>query len=540
MDVLHLNPVGLLAKVFSKPRRPERYGIDPNRDDLSKPVTPSVWEYYKDNIQITRERLEAYRDEVEMDYDDLVSAVLSTVAEDCTQTDMVSGRVVWISSDNRELQKLLMKLLDVLDAEQQCGSVIREATKFGDCFERVHYRRGTGVLGLEYYEPQRVFRVEEKGRLRGYTIDTPMEMHSQSVLYNPWDFIQFSRNIGKLRPGWGYGGSWIEPARRLWRKLQMVEDSIIMYRLKMAPDRWVFYVDVGEASAAESVDIVRMWRKALKKQVLYRPETGSLRVDRSPLAVDDDWFWPTKEGSQSRIEKLAGSSNTMGELHDYEMLVKRLFSVLRAPPSYFGMREEGGALIDNGKTLAMQDARWARGCVGSQRAWTRGVARLCQIHMALKGIDPTDAANQFEVQMAPISYIDEQQRLEVFDLRSRAIDAISRVLSDVDGLDKKRWVSWLLWKFGGLSKGFLDQFIDRNSQAKPITEPLPPEGPNPEEVPQIPGIEGEPLTRTEQESLVEALGPEFLRQLRPFCEFLDGNTRSSATLNELIPSPYQD
>ncbi len=542
MDFLSLNPIGLLAKTFSKSRRPERYGIDPSRDDKSKPMVPSVWEYYKSQMQISRERLEGYRDMVEMDYDDLISAVLSTVAEDCTQPDMISGRIVWVSTENQELQKFLMKLLDYLEIEDRAPSIVRESAKFGDCFERVWYRRGEGVVSLEFHEPHRVFRAEERGRLRGYTVDSPIEMHAQTMLYNPWDFLHFYRAIGKMRPDWGYGGSWIDPARRLWRKLQMVEDSIILYRLKMAPDRFVFYVDVGESSNTESVDILRMWRRALKKHVLYQPDSGNkLTMSANPWSVDQDWFWPTKEGSQSRIEKIAGSGNTMGEIHDYELLVKRLFSVLRAPPAYFGMKEEGGAVIDNGKTLGQQDIRWSRGLKSCQKALTRGVTRLCQIHMALKGIDPTDPANEFEVQMSPVSYLDEQYRLEVFDMRSRAIDSISRVLTDVEGLDKKKWISWLLWKFGGLSKGFLDQFVDKNAvPGLPPATGMPPgpEGlPPGEENAPIPGMGGEPLTKTEQESLVEALGPEFLMNLRPFAEQLDSNTRSSTLLNELLPSP---
>jgi hypothetical protein len=824
MDFLQLNPVGLLSKVFAAPRRPERYGIDPARFERESPSTPSIWEFYRNKVQITRERLEAYRDycltedtkisllngtektigelfdldgdiwvysydlktrkvvpgkvirlyktginrpivkvtldngesirctpnhpflfkegeyrradqlqagdslmpigsgylqptnhkvisvepagladiynitvdkyhnfalsagvfvkNTEMDFDDLVSAVLDAMAEDCTQPDMISGRIVWISSENQDVVKLLTKLFDKLEIEDRVASIIREAAKYGDCFLRNWYRRGEGIIALEYYEPQRVFRVEEKGRMRGFTIDSTLEMRSESILYNPWDFIHFFRAIGRLRPDQTYGDSLCRPARRLWRKLQMVEDSIIMYRLKMAPDRFIFYVDCGEASASESVEILRMWRRALKKQVLYQPDQGRLRVDYNPWcltpntivplvdgrnltlqqildeygtnrsfsvysfdkrnncivegeathlgvvgtgcpvyrvtlddgsfydctsnhewilkggvkrkaiglqpgdsfeswpagvdhkvvsveylgvvaevhclsvvgyhnfavrcerggevsevftgnSVDQDFFWPTKEGSNSRIEKQAGSAN-IGEIHDYELLVKRLFAALRAPPSYFGMKEEGGAVIDNGKTLGRQDIRWARSGKAGQKAATRGLVRLCQVHMALKGIDPTDPANEFEVCMAPISYLDEMERLEVFDLRSRAIDSISRVLTDVEGLDKKRWVSWLLWKFGGLSKNFLDQFIDQNAPLQ-----LPKQGaPPPEEgepVPGVPGMEGEPLTPTEEETLITALGPEFLSQVKLLAESVDQNTRSSA-VNELLPA----
>lgn len=537
MDFLTLNPVGLLSRVFHGIKRPERYAPSVEIEPPTAPGPGSLWNYYQSRIKTSTDRLEAYRDYEEMDASDLCASIFDCVAEDCTQPDTISGRSLWISSENEELRGFLTDFIDSLEIEERTPSRIRETAKYGDCFERVWYKYGEGVQALEYYPPSRVFPVVDKGRKRGYTIDTSVDVQGNSVIYNPWDFLQASRLVGRMKPNEFLGDSWARPARRIWKKLQMVEDAIILYRLKMAPDRFLYMIDVGESSATEAMDIVRMWRRALKRNVLYNPVQRSLREEYNMWSQDEDIFFPTKEGSQSRVEKLPGSGNTLGECQDYELLVLRFFAAMRAPPAYFGMRGESGAVIDNGKTLGRQDVRWSRGCRSTQKAETKAIARLCQIHMALKGIDPTDPANQFEVCMAPVSYLDEMERLEVFDMRSRAIDAISRVLSDVEGLDKKKWVSWLLWKFGGLSKNFIKDFIDKTAggdqnrtASLEIGGPLEPGQP-------ILGMEGEELTPTEQEHLERALGPDFLRQIRVLSENgLDGNTRSDTVLNELLPS----
>lgn len=165
------------------------------------------------------------------------------------------------------------------------------------------------------------------------------------------------------------------------------------------------------------------------------------------------------------------------------MLVRRMFSALRAPPEYFGMGKERFEL--SGKSLAHQDIRWARGCKVCQKRLTNGLVRLGMIHLALKGIDPTVPSNEFEICMAPISFLDEQQRVELFDIRAKGMDALNKLIYDVEGLKKSKWLKWLLWKFGGLSYKFLDQFIEEPSPASPPRSAgAPPElsrpGPGPE------------------------------------------------------------
>lgn len=245
----------------------------PGEPQPGAPGAPiSVWEYYRSRLAMTTERIEAYRDYCEMDYDDLIAPVLEAGAEDCTQSDFMEGKIVWVVSENKEIERIIRDLLERLEIETIAPLLIRELAKFGDCFERVWYARGEGVTALEHFEPNRVFRVEEEGRLRGFSIDQEVNptMTMQSPLLNPWDFIHFIRSAGR-RGAVRYGDAWIRPARRLFRKLQMMEDAIIMYRLRRAPDRNVFYIDIGEAPASEAPAIVRMWRRLVKKNVFYKP-----------------------------------------------------------------------------------------------------------------------------------------------------------------------------------------------------------------------------------------------------------------------------
>ena len=216
---------------------------------------------------------------------------------------------------------------------------------------------------------------------------------------------------------------------------------------------------------------------------------------------------------------MQGSTN-VGEIFDIEFLVNRLFSTLRAPKDYFGFGESGA--FDRGKSLEQQDIRWSRGIKSVQLGATQGYARILQIDMALRGTDPLLAQNQFVVKMAYPSALDELQRADLYDARLRSMEGLTRVVNDVQGLDKKKWYKFLLQKFAGFPKAFIDQFVE---EAKKDTA----DGNNPQGTW---GLEGDDLTSAEEELLSDSFSPSMRRKLRN--TVLNG-THSSDVVDGLLP-----
>jgi len=496
MDMLTLNPTGILSKIFGQDtRRPTPpswipAGAGAGGDAAGGP-TAFTWDWYRYQLELSQERLDLYRDYDEMDQDDLIASVLDAVAEDGTQRDFMSDRMIWIESTNPQIEEMGNATLDRLNADDHAPGIIRETAKYGDCFEFLHHQRGVGVVAHEYVQPHVVWRYERAGRLSGFSMSEQPIPDPENMML-PWQFCHFQRVGGRRYPGVSYGDAWIRPARRLYRKMRMVEDAMIMYRIRMAPDRDVYYIDVGTAPPDQQVQIVKMWKRLFKKNVSYDPNSGILKGEVNPLAYDEDIFWPTKEGNNSRVERLSGSSN-VGEIFDVEFLVNRMFSALRAPKEYFGFGD-GGA-FDRGKSLEQQDIRWARGVKAVQLACTRGYARMLQIDMALKGIDPTIKGNEFTVKMTPVSALDEIQRADLYDIRLRSMEGLTRLVSDVQSLDKTAWFRFLLEKFGGFREGFLDNFMQQASDD---------EAKGGEGGGQF-GLEGQDLTPSQKKFLLESL-----------------------------------
>lgn len=471
MPEFTLNPVGLLAKLFGqdakRPVSPQWFPTGPVQQQVrggiggNQSITSNfTWDYYRSQLEISQERLDLYRDYEEMDEDDLIASVLDAVAEDATQTDFMTGRIIWVESANKDIEELGNQRLDAWNAEDNAPGICRETAKYGDCFEYLHLARNLGVVAHEYVSPHYVWKYEREGRLAGFTLSAQPEPTPENLLL-PWQFVHFMRTTGRRYPGVQYGDAWTRPARRLYRKVQMVEDAMILYRIRRAPDRDVYYIDVGDAPPDQQVAIVRMWKRLFKKNISYDAQTGILRGELNPLSYDEDIFWPTKEGNNSRVDRLNGSSN-VGDIFDVELLMNRMFAALRAPKDYFGFGESG--VFDRGKSLEQQDVRWARGIKSIQRACTRGYARALQIDLALRGVDPTLSENRFVVRMCPVSAIDETQRAELYDIRLRAMEGLTRIVSDLEGLNKKAWFRFLLEKFGGFREGFLDKFIQETKK----------------------------------------------------------------------------
>jgi len=239
------------------------------------------------------------------------NSVLDAYAEDATQFDYDKGRVFWIESDNREIRDELTRMIDRVQLEDRAFSMARGLALFGDHFEQLVYSQGEGVLALRYVHPSRLTRIEDKyGKLRGFAVglyedsELTEEKIEKLKLSHPYEFLHF-RRLGSRRFG-AHGESMILGARRSWMQLKIMEDSMILYRLNRAPDRLVWYIDVGTQGPDDQRRTIEYWRQAYRKRMYLNTGTGILRQEWSPLTAEEDLFFPVPKGTNSRIEKLPG------------------------------------------------------------------------------------------------------------------------------------------------------------------------------------------------------------------------------------------
>ncbi len=458
-----------------EPRKRPYSPEDPGMDGFVN----QAWGYYNSRMELARTRIEIYREMDELDADDITHSALDAFAEDATQPDPFTGRTVWVESENLEVQSVLHQLFDAIELEDNIYTLTRSVCKSGDAFYQVIRTEGDGVVGMEFLRPEQVERMQDNdGLLTGFrvyeteipsTLDQPgthtLATEGQHDLA-PWDVVHFrlqgsnpSTDRTDLRTrGVAYGEPVLLPSRRPFRRFRMAEDEMTMYRLLRGPDRDLFKIDCTGLNPGERWDYARNWYRQYKKRQFIdrqmQQADQSMKFEYHPRTIDADLFLPVTEGSLTAIERQPGSAN-VGDIHDIDFLLRRVFSTIRLPKEYFGFDSEGW---DQTKALAQKDIRTARTCKRIQRAVIIGITRLAQIHLSWKGIDPTLPGNDFIVRMTPMTLLEEQDRAELYNLRADLVDRLI-ALGEKIGMDKKPWAYFVIRTFGGFPDTISKEFL---------------------------------------------------------------------------------
>ena len=434
------------------------------------------YSWYNAQLSFELNRRSVYHLVEEMDNFDLASSSLDVYSEDATQTDAEYGRSVWIESENDEVKRECMGMLDRLNIEDTIFGICRHTAKYGDDFEQVIVSQDLGIVSLEYVSPHRLTRVQDRfGRLIGFAAG----IHTDDEIKNPdkwkklrksrpWDFVHF--RITSSRREMNHGESILMNARRCWRQLKIIEDTLVLYRLNRATDKDIYYIDTGSQTMDQQWQTVNNWRRELRKRFYVNTATGQMRQQYNPRTADEDLYVPMPKDSQTRIERLRGSQPT-GRIYDVDHFRNKFFAAMRIPKAYLGFEQDVSARA----TLSNQDIRFCRGVKRVQRAIKHGLTNLCRFHLAFRDMDPTDAKYKFKVCMAPINYLDELARSEMWTLRQELTERLLSMGIEVVN-DRDAWVRYTMKRFLSLNDEELDVFLGPRPKGKEV--------PGPEKIPQ--------------------------------------------------------
>lgn len=374
------------------------------------------------------DRMARYSDFQEMEYTPEIASALDIYAEETISPDE-KGNVLHIYSENPTIHKLLNELFyDTLNVNFNLTAWSRNMCKYGDFFLFNDVSPDLGVVNV-YPIP-----VNEIEREEGYDKNDPMAVRfrwvtqGNQVLEN-WQVSHF-RILGNdaFLP---YGSSVLEAARRIWRQLILVEDAMLVYRVVRAPDRRVFYIDVGNVPPEEISNYMEQAQAQLKKSQVVDKQTGRVDLRYNPLSVDEDYFIPVRGGqSGTKIDPLAGGANAAA-IEDVQYIQKKLFAALKIPKAYLGYDEGLGAKA----TLSQEDIRFSRTIARIQRTIISELNKIAIIHLHSNGFDGPDLLD-FDLKLTNPSTIAMQQKLELYNTKFQIASSANGIPNMVD----KRWV----------------------------------------------------------------------------------------------------
>jgi hypothetical protein len=214
-----------------------------------------------------------------------------------------------------------------------------------------------------------------------------------------------------------YGVSIIEPARGPANQLRLMEDAMLVYRLTRAPERRVFYIDVGSLPPNKAEAFIERLKDQLRKKKMYTNRAsqsgggGSVEERWHAPASDEDFWLPIRPNGNTRIETLPGAQN-LGEVDDALYFRNKLLVALHLPPNYLSQNDAAVTKT----TLSSQDTRFARYIERLQTSLADGLLEIAERHLTLRGF-PQEMWEDLEIRMTSPSEWREQSRMEVMQAR---------------------------------------------------------------------------------------------------------------------------
>jgi len=178
--------------------------------------------------------------------------------------------------------------------------------------------------------------------------------------------------------------SFLHKAIKALNQLRMIEDSLVIYRLSRAPERRIFYIDVGNLPKIKAEQYLRDVMNRYRNKLVYDASTGEIKDDRKHMAMLEDFWLPRREGGRgTEITTLPGGQN-LGELADIEYFQKKLYDSLGVPPTR--LAAEGGFNLGRSSEILRDELKFTRFVGRLRKRFSQIFIDLLKTQLILKNI----------------------------------------------------------------------------------------------------------------------------------------------------------
>jgi hypothetical protein len=306
---------------------------------------------------------------------------------------------------------------------------IRQMNKYGDFFLKLEIAEKFGVYNVIPYTAYHIERIEGQnpdnpseikyrwnpegfaGSSYGYyNLPNQVEGDNSGVTYDNYEMAHF-RMVSDVNylP---YGRAYIEPARKLFKQYTLMEDAMLIHRIARAPEKRIFYVNVGAIPPNEVEAFMQKTISNMKRTPYMDEKTGEYNLKYNMQNMLEDFYIPVRgNDSATKIDTTPGLS--YDGIQDVEYLRDKLFAALKIPKAFLGYDEN----VEGKATLAAEDIRFARTIDRIQRIVLSELNKIALVHLYTQGYTAENMTN-FELSMTTPSIIYDQERIEL--LKSKA------------------------------------------------------------------------------------------------------------------------
>ena len=442
--------------------------------NMAGPARSNYSSYLPDVYVGSPNRVERYGQYNTMDQDSEVNAALDILAEFCTQKNkqnntpfIVEYKQTATNSEITIIQQYLQQWNKIQKFETKIFRIMRNVFKMGDQFflrdpetkrwfhvdaanvTRIIVNESEGKLPEQYVIKNVNFNFKDGiattpyvnkgnitgsgssyspvGNARGMVGQPQSSMSGSRFTTDDSEFTVDAEHVVHLSLSEGldnnypFGNSLLETIFKVYKQKELLEDAIIIYRVQRAPERRVFYVDVGNMPSHLAMQFVERVKTEIHQRRIPSATGGGQNVIDSsynPLSINEDYFFPqTAEGRGSKVETLPGGTN-LGEIDDLRYFTNKLVRGLRIPSSYLPTgADDSAAQYNDGRvgTAYIQELRFNTYCERLQNLVVEEFDTEFKRYLLEKGVNIDTA--MFDLKFQPPQNFASYRQAEIDNAR---------------------------------------------------------------------------------------------------------------------------
>ena len=405
---------------------------------------------FKDeNDLIRRYRSMSIHPECDRAIDDVVNEAIAGDIDD-TPVDVELSNLKVSSGIKKKIRDEFMNVLRLLDFDKKAYDIFRRWYIDG----KVYYHKlidpknpRRGITELRYVDPRKIRKVVEMERNKDKQQLDPRTLESQLsprtaeyYVYNPKGLRAGMETSGlKIAPdaiAFCHSGlkdmnknvvmSHLHKAIKALNQLRMIEDSLVIYRLSRAPERRIFYIDVGNLPKQKAEQYLREVMSRYRNKLVYNADTGEIRDDRKFMSMLEDFWLPRREGGRgTEITTLPGGQN-LGELEDVKYFQRKLYRALNVPESR--LESESSFNLGRAAEITRDEVKFQKFVTRLRKKFSELLHDLLKTQLILKGVisleEWDDMSEHIQYDFIADNYFSELKEKEMLTERLNLVTAM--------------------------------------------------------------------------------------------------------------------
>ena len=354
---------------------------------------------------ISRYREMAMQPEIESAIDDIINEAI-VQDDDGTITNIVLDKLKQPEKIKKAIKEEFITILRLFNYQNMAQDIFRRYYIDGRLFYHVIIDRNNpaeGIKELRYIDPRKLRKVREIKKIKDERTGADvMQTVNEYYIYNDKVVAGSSSNYGPVGVRITTDSivsvvsglmdsrravvlSYLHKAIKPLNQLRMIEDATVIYRISRAPERRIFYIDVGNLPKLKAEQYLRDIMVKYKNKLVYDANTGEVRDDRKFMSMMEDFWLPRREGGKgTEITTLPGGQN-LGELEDVKYFQKKLYGALSVPVSRLNP-EQNGFSLGRSSEITRDELKFSKFVDRLRNKFTEVFDQALRVQCVMKGI----------------------------------------------------------------------------------------------------------------------------------------------------------